>query len=262
MDMGWGVRFQDTYVNRLEHWLSAHSERLWPSKPQRFEVLNFAVAAYSPLQRLDTLKRKAMAFRPDLVIYSATTLDIRLLEIHVCDMLRQHVDLKYEFLREAIKNAGVNEHDLLVDSAGEMINKTRLKSKLRPSYWGLYDTTLGEIASECRRASVPVVMVIIPRVGKADAPSARALPVARLTAIAAHNGVQVIDLADAFDELDPARIEIAAWDDHPNATGHRRLFVALARALTQDQELYQLLFAPSRAHEAGDAGSASERPDP
>ena len=53
-------------------------------------MLNFAVAAYSPMQRLDVLRRKVMAFHPDLVIYSATTLDLRLMEIHLCDMLRKN----------------------------------------------------------------------------------------------------------------------------------------------------------------------------
>ena len=58
------------------------------------------MAAYSPMQRLETLRDKVMAFHPDLVIYSATTLDIRLMEIHLCDMLRKNVDLKYDFLQE------------------------------------------------------------------------------------------------------------------------------------------------------------------
>ena len=55
-------------------------------------------------------------------------------------------------------------------------------------------------------------------------------PVARLKAIAAHQGLTVFDLSDTFDAFDPADIEIAAWDDHPNAIGHRRLVPVLARA--------------------------------
>ena len=62
--------------------------RQGPERDRRFEVLNFAVAAYSPLQRLETLRRKALAFHPDLVIYSATMLDLRLMEIHLCDAFR------------------------------------------------------------------------------------------------------------------------------------------------------------------------------
>jgi hypothetical protein len=244
MDMGWGVKHQDTYLNQLEAWLNLRSFRQQQAVPRRFEVLNFAVAAYSPMQRLETLRTKVMAFQPDLVIYSATTLDTRLMEIHLCDMLKKRIDLKYEFLREATTLAAVNDDDLRVDASGEMINKSRLKQKLRPLYWGIYDRTVGAIAGECRSADVPVVMVIIPRVGKADSPSARAEPVARLKAIAAHQGLAVFDLSDAFDAFDPAQLEIAAWDDHPNALGHRRLFRSLARAMVNDPDIYDLLFGP------------------
>jgi hypothetical protein len=245
MDMGWGVRYQDTYINQLEQWLEGRAKRQRHSQPQHFEVLNFAVAAYSPMQRLETLKRKVLAFHPDLVIYSATTLDVRLMEIHLCDMLRKNVDLTYRFLQETTALAAVDDDDVRVDPEGRMPNKDRLKNKLRPYYWRLYDTTLGAIAAECRSVNVPLVMVVIPRVGKADAPSTRAEPVARLKAIAAHHGLTVFDLSNTFDQIDPATLEIAAWDDHPNARGHRSLFLALARAVARDQELCQLLFSPT-----------------
>jgi hypothetical protein len=81
-------------------------------------------------------------------------------------------------------------------------------------------------------------------VGKADAPTLRAEPVARLKAVAAHQGVTVFDLSDTFDQIDPVKLEIAAWDDHPNVIGHHRLFLALARALVKDHEVYRLLFSP------------------
>ena len=201
--MGWGVKHQDTYINQLEEWLNSHSVRLGLVPPRRFEVLNFGVAAYSPMQRLETLRDKVMAFQPDLVIYAATTLDIRLMEIHLCDMLRKNVDLKYDFLQKAVALAAVEPDDLRVDSEGEMINKSRLKRKLRPFYWGLYDKTMEAIAAECRAAGVPLAMAIIPRVGKSDFPAARAEPVARLKAIASHQGLTVFDLSDAFDSFDP-----------------------------------------------------------
>ncbi len=36
MDMGWGVRYQDTYINRLQHWLTAHAARdAWPAAAVR-----------------------------------------------------------------------------------------------------------------------------------------------------------------------------------------------------------------------------------
>ena len=245
MDMGWGVRYQETYINKLEEWLKNHAARHHLSPGKRFEVLNFAVAAYSPMQRLDVLRRKVMAFQPDLVIYSATTLDLRLMEIHLCDMLRKNVDLKYDFVSQLKARAALDSEDVRLDRDGDLVNKDRLKKKLRPLYWGLYDVTMGAIAAECRAAGVPLVMVIIPRVGKADVPALRAEPVARLAALGSHQGLTVFDLSDTFDQIDPAKLEIAAWDDHPNVIGHHRLFLALARALVKDQEVYRLLFSPS-----------------
>jgi hypothetical protein len=243
MDMGWGVRYEDTYTSRLEQWLCARAARQSPSRPRRFEVLNFAVAAYSPLQRLDTLRRKVLAFQPDLVIYSATTLDIRLMEIHICEMLRKNVDLKYDFLREAIAVAGISRTDLGVDGDGRLIHKNTIKAKLKPYYWGLYDQALGRIAGECRSSGIPLAMVLIPRVGKADAPDARAEPVARLKALAAHHALTPFDLSDSFDSFEPAALEIAAWDDHPNARGHQQLFLALARAIVKDESLCRFVFS-------------------
>ena len=244
MDMGWGVKYQDTYANRLQDWLTARASEKGSAGPRRFEVLNFAVAAYSPLQRLETLRRRVLAFRPDMVIYSATTLDVRLTEIHLCDMLPKGVDLQYDFVKELISEAKLAPSDLRIDAEGQSIYKDRLKAKLKPYYWRLYDATLGRIAAECRSEGVPIAMVIIPRVGPADSPAARAEPVARLKALAYHHGLTVFDLSDTFDGTDPAALEIAAWDDHPNAKGHERLFKALAKALTADAPLYRKFFPP------------------
>jgi hypothetical protein len=243
MDMGWGVRYQDTYVNQFQKWLCDQATLQGPAGARRFEVLNFAVAAYSPLQRLEVLKRKVLAFQPDLVIYSATTLDTRLMEIHLCELFRWNVDLKYDFLRALAARAGLEDPEQFASAEGSALAKESIKSKLRPVYWPLYDATLGAIAAECRAAEVALAMVIIPRVGKADAPATRAEPVARLKALAAHHGLAVLDLSNTFDQCDPAAIEIAAWDDHPNAIGHRRLCLALAAAVVKDPELDRLLFA-------------------
>jgi hypothetical protein len=265
MDMGWGVSYGETYVNRIQRWLTerAAGAGATPGRPRRYEVLNFAVAAYSPLQRLETLRRKVMAFRPDLVIYSATTLDVRLMEIHLCDLLRQRVDLKYDFVREAVARAGLDRDDVRVDRDGLLVNKPRLKHKLSSCYWWVYDRTLGAIASECRSAGVPLAMVIIPRVGPEDAPALRAEPVARLRALAAHHAITAFDLSDAFDRDDPATLEVASWDDHPNATGHARLFEALARALDADPALAPLLSprGPSAAGGTGRNGPDGEPGD-
>ncbi|MCA1686292.1 MAG: hypothetical protein LC745_09995 [Planctomycetia bacterium] len=248
IDMGWGIGTEETYVNLLEDWLNAHAAKRGLSR--RFQVLNFAVAAYSPLQRLESFRRKALPFKPDLVIYSATMLDQRLMEIHLCDLFRGHSRLTYDFLREAVASAGLTAEDLRTDPEGRLVHKETVKRKLRPYYWGLYDATLGTLAADCRSEGIGLACLIIPRVGKADAADARAEPVARFTGIAAHQAVPLFDLSGTFDDQDSAQFQIAPWDDHPNALGHRRLFLRLSRALVDDPALYSSLFPPDDRYRA------------
>lgn len=240
MDMGWGISTEETYVNLLEDWLNAHAARRGAAR--RFEVLNFAVAAYSPLQRLESFRRKARAFQPDMVIYSATMLDNRLMEIHLCDLFRAHAAIPYAFIREAIADAGLTAEDLRTETEDRLVHKETVKRKLRPLYWDLHDETLGTLAADCRSEAMKLACIIIPRVGKVDAPDARAESVARLEGIAAHHAIPLYDLSGTFDGQDPAQFEIAAWDDHPNALGHRRLFLALCRHLVKDRAMYEALF--------------------
>ncbi len=116
MDMGWGVGTDETYDNQFEDWLNAHAAK--HGLRRRFEVLNFAVAAYSPLHRLETFERKVKAFQPDLVLYSATRLDTRLLEIHLVSMLQERTDVKYGFVKQALQGAGITDADLGLDAPG------------------------------------------------------------------------------------------------------------------------------------------------
>jgi hypothetical protein len=240
IDMGWGVATEETYENRLEDWLNAQAVKRGLN--HRFEILNFAVAAYGPAQRLESFRRKAAAFQPDLVLYSSTMLDPRLLEIHLCGLLAGMLDLRYDFLRQAVADARLTDHDLLHDSQSNLIHKETVKAKLRPFYWSITDASLGVLAAECRTRDLPLICLIIPRAGQADAPEARALAVARHQAIAARHALPVIDLSATFDAEDPTAIELAAWDDHPNTRGHKLLFLALARALAADEGLSRLFF--------------------
>lgn len=240
MDMGWGVGTDETYENRLEDWLNAHAARRGLSR--RFEVLNFAVAAYGPVQRLELFRRKVASFQPDLVLYSATMLDIRLLEIHLCGLLQNRIDLQYDFLRRAVADARITAADVRLDADGEFLNKESIKAKLKPYYWPIIESSLAFLAGDCHEQGVPLLCVIIPRVGKADAPEARLDALSHYRSIGLRHGLRLIDLSSTFDGRDPAKIEIAAWDDHPNALGHKLLFRALAHALVDDPQLYRLLF--------------------
>lgn len=58
---GWNVHQGEEYLARLEAALPEHTDR-------HVEVINFAVPGYNCFQELETLKAKALAFQPDIVI--------------------------------------------------------------------------------------------------------------------------------------------------------------------------------------------------
>jgi len=131
MDMGWGVATEETYENRLEDWLNEQAKR--NGDPRRFEILNFAVAAYSPTQRLESYRRFARKMKPDIVFYATTMLDARLSEIHLCDLLSYKTDFsRFEHLTRVVAQSDYDPAKLRRDPRGKWIDKNKFKSWLEP----------------------------------------------------------------------------------------------------------------------------------
>ncbi len=246
IDMGWGVSDNETYENRLEDWLNTHAQKIGSSR--RFEVLNFGMAAYSPVHRLEAYRRKASRLDIDLVLYSATMLDPRLTEIHVCGLLQDRADLTaYPYIRDAAARAGITLDDLRLAPDGSLANKNVVKDKVDNQLWPVIDATLGALADDCRASRTPLFCILVPRAGGSDGPDDRGDDVDRYVRLISHHGIPEVDLTSAFDDEDPEDVSVAPGDDHPNGRGHKLLFRALALAITENGRLYSRLFGPEAA---------------
>ncbi|ADV60776.1 hypothetical protein Isop_0179 [Isosphaera pallida ATCC 43644] len=248
IDMGWGVPDALTYENRLEDWLNhvARRERLG----RRFEVINFSVAAYSPAQRVDTLGDDALRYDPDLVLLVGTTLDPRLTEIHLRSLVRHGADLRSAAIREAITRLGISSDEEKGGPAARRdLERRSIKSEFKRQaalvIWEIIEGSLAEARTLCDKHGVPLVLVLIPRVGAADAPRTRRQTEAAYLERAAKLGLTVINLLDTFDGRGRSSLEIAPWDDHPNALGHELLFIALAQTIERDPRLCSLVLGPA-----------------
>lgn len=257
IDMGWGVSDAETYENRLEDWLNTHAEKV--GSDQRFEVLNFAMAAYSPVHRLESYRRKARDLDIDLVLFSATLLDPRLTQIHLVNLLQDRATLpaEYAYLRDAAMRSGVVPDDLRLAADGSLSDKSTIKEKIDTQLWPVINASLARLASDCREAGTPLLVLFVPRAGEADSPVERVEEVGRYASIVASHGMEAIDLTDAFDDEDSSAVSVAVGDDHPNARGHSLLFRALARAIVDDEARYSQLFgseAAARRDRLGEGG--------
>jgi hypothetical protein len=240
IDMGWGVATLDTYENLLEDWLNAEAVRRGISR--RFEILNFAVAAYGPVQRYDVFHHKALPYRPDFVLFASTMLDPRLVEIHLGGLIKNNVDLKYNFFKRATKEAGIDIDRERTSGWADLDRKGGFKAKAKKNYWTFADAVLGALAADCRSLGLPLACLLVPRASRDDASDARALAVARQNGISARHAIPLFDLSTTFDTVESASVEIAPGDDHPNALGHRLLFEKLSKSLLADPDLAHELF--------------------
>ncbi len=200
------------------------------------------MAAYGPGQRYEAFHRKALAYRPDAVLYASTMLDPRLLEIHLGGLIKNRVDLKYDFFRRAAADAGIDPDRERREGWVELDRQKGFRARVKDHYWAFADAVLGALAADCRSLDIPLVGLLIPRASRDDATDARSLAVARQHGIAARHAVPLVDLAAAFDAHDPSTVEVAPGDDHPNKQGHRLLFEGLKNATRTDPALARALF--------------------
>jgi hypothetical protein len=89
------------------------------------------------------------------------------------------------------------------------------------------------MTEDCRERGVPIYWVLVPRVGRKS--DALVQPALIETARAA-GFTQIVDLSNAFDGLDPARLAADHDDFHPNASGHARLAQRLDDAVKDSPE--------------------------
>ena len=240
IDMGWGVATPDTYENRLEAWLNDQAERR--GLIRRFEVLNFSVAAYGPAQRYDVFHRRALPYQPDLVLFSSTMLDPRLTEIHLGGLIKNNVDLKYDFFRETVAGAGIDPERERRSTWEQLDRRGGFKARVKDHYWNFADATIATLAADCRSLDIPLATMLVPRACRDDDVDARSLAVARQTAISARHAVPLLDLSETFDAVTPRDVEVAPGDDHPNPLGHHLLFDHLAQLLSDHPTLTRTLF--------------------
>jgi D-alanyl-lipoteichoic acid acyltransferase DltB (MBOAT superfamily) len=196
-----------------------------------YELLNFAVGGYGPVQRLADMDHRVFDFEPDALL----AVGINDLHWVVKDLVEAAINgwpLPYEHLVDILREEGLDE------------NTSRAEGfqKLAPRREELLAWVYGQMVQRCRERGIRPLAAFIPQ-PKDERPEARAL-IERQMDIARQAGFTVIDMLDAYTGEDYAQLKITPFDGHPNARGHELLA----------EKLYPGLVA-SLGLEAGPAGS-------
>ena len=210
--MGVGVANSDTFEALVEDRLNRRHDR-------RYELLNFAVGGYSPLQDMITLERKVFDFNPDAVFYFAHRGDPDSAVKHLWRISHQNVRVDYSFLVDLLHDAGID--------AGT--TRAIAMRRLEPLKMRLLESIYQRIADQCRAHGVRPVWVFLPT-GSERASDAQAAAVRAA-------GFAMVDLSGVFKGVDRSSLRITPWDGHPNIMGHQLIAQHLYAALEQRPDL-------------------------
>jgi hypothetical protein len=225
--MGAGVENGETFEAVLERRLESDYRE---SRYERFEILNFAVAGYSPIERMMTLEQKALGFAPDALLYIASENDNETALLHLAERARKGIEPPYPFLAEIAASTGIDA------DTTEVVAERRLgEVGTRITSW-----VYRRLVEICDREGIVPVWVFRPNPEETFI----ADEVAELMQLAEEAGFVVMDLRGAFDGHDERLLWLAEWDRHTNAKGHELLADRLLDQIVDNQEEFGLRFLP------------------
>jgi hypothetical protein len=217
--MGLGVADDEGFEWLLEDRLN--QERAEGSYT-KYEILNFAVPAYSAIQNLIVLEQKALAFQPNTIFFMAHQREEEAVVKYLADRLSVGADLPYPDLIELTRQAGV-------EPGATKVETERL---LQPVRTEILSWTYRRIVEVSQAHDILPVWIFMPTL---EDPLQEA-EIVHLTGVAEEAGFIVLNLADAYDNQDLESLVVAYWDKHPNAKGHSLIAENLYNKLLEREE--------------------------
>lgn len=198
--MGWGVGDGQTFEALVEARLNQEQTR-----DKKYEILNFGVQGYEPLQQLPALE-KALGFKPDAIFYIATGREISRASSYLVEAVLKNIAIPYNPLRNIVAKAELTQ----------TMDETTALKQINPYRKELLTWTYRRIVEQSRQHGAVPVLVFLPQVREGSWQE----ETAETLRIAEDAGFIIIDLSEVYRGQDIAAIRLAEWDDHPNVRGH------------------------------------------
>jgi hypothetical protein len=213
---GWGVGDNENFESLVEDRLNQKADEFGRS----FEILNFAVGGYTPLQQLAIAETQVSKFRPNALWYIAHPVDIEKSIISLSKQVKRDIEMPYEYLHNVARRAGIDAKTPMEES----------RKMLEPLGTEIITWLYCRLFDISRKNGIRPVWILLPTEPGSRAPDIKEIPI--LLEIAKKAGFMIVDLQDIYDGLDVESLWVAEWDRHPNQLGHRiianRLFEILS----------------------------------
>ncbi|MEO8198916.1 MAG: hypothetical protein ABI679_00210 [Gemmatimonadota bacterium] len=207
--MGPGVGEGETFEALVEERLNREHRG---DRHQRYEILNFGVAAFTLPQQVAMLDQRALEFDPDAVMITFhPASDPPTALRYVTGAVLRGTEIPYPELQGYILKSGVTR----------TTREASAKRQLWPYANAMLEWSFRQMAEACRARGIPIVLLVLDAINE---PSDPEQPLIRY---ADSLGYIVVDLRNAPKGHDPGSLMLAEWDRHPNKLGHRLLADAL-----------------------------------
>lgn len=226
---GFGVRVEETFPSVLAETLNASS------KEARYELLNFSVMSYSPLDQL-ALIDDVLALSPQVILL-VSQVDIALTERRLLSRSKAYElgPAKTALLPPSLRALRKQFEEAVAAEAKNSGQDPEIVHGLTKQ---IVMETYRLIAERARSSNRNVVLVRmeLPDIGMGggirDASMSEETPQNRaiLDAGARAAGFHVLETYDVFADYDPMELWVHDWDSHTNPAGHR----IIARRLAKD----------------------------
>jgi D-alanyl-lipoteichoic acid acyltransferase DltB (MBOAT superfamily) len=193
LGVAYGQRFETLLEERLN---TGRSSEIYNS----YELLNFGVTSYSPVQRLMSFEEKALRFQPDAVIYEAGPIEMWV-SFHAY-MVRHEAAMPYSWLEEINRKAGVDAS----------MSEAEVERRLKPYGGEIASGVYHRLATLAKDKGLQVIWVHIPD------PADRQRDVSAMERAAQEVGFATIRIDDEFD---PRRFQQSLTNGHPNEAGNK-----------------------------------------
>lgn len=216
---GQGVKLEESFGKVLEKKLN----NLLKSKKYKIEVIILALSGYSTSQELILLKKEALCYSPNLIIWSYVLNDPAHPIYH-----NANGELGRYFFKPKIHTIS-----FILKKLFEI--KEKIKSKncdkeyhklLHCVYWDQIESNINQIGHISEKNNVPIIFLIHPVFEKNKDFNIYSLNLLhkKLSKAASKSGLIVLDLLDAYKAYNPDEIKLhnKKWYDpwHPNVKGH------------------------------------------
>jgi hypothetical protein len=201
--MGWGINDHETGEHLAEARLNAEG--------LAYELLNFSVNGYDPIQKCMALEEKMIGFDLDAAIMFCHRIEKQWMIDHLVYRVLHSIEIKDAFLQDIVAKAKVDE------------NTDNTLASIRLSAYGkdMVQWSLKRFVESCHGAGIKAVFAFMPEKGHI---SFSDKDVEELFSFAREAQFDLVeDYSNAYDDHPEKALRLSDYDDHPNALAHTLL---------------------------------------